>query len=585
MKNRRHLAFPCSLFIIHHSSFLYSSAVKSSRKTPQPKISESDLTRLRDDLVSRRIRSGIDWLANHRNFVAALDPSQKNAGALLGFLAQWVDIGFDQPGLVKELLSRFPQASRAALPLSDYLHVRMAEGLVAISEENFDDAIRHFETVLRFEHEIPDQELVAIANFWIGRCERRMGHYDSALKHTVTGRELALRLEYPKMAAVMQVLESWLIFQGGKPEEARRILRQAEAALAETDDCVTRGNIQSAYGRIARRQGRYDQALQHFENSIQEYKKRNPRHRHLARALANIAFVKRLIALRLGKKIDREVARGPRIAGRAAVPARFPQPPPKLPAKLRERAHLDRLRKEALAHLAQAEEIYARYDDHRGLGTVHVDRGLVYLDSGDLDAAAGEAAAAYRLGEDKKDFILKARARILQATVENAKFEEQIEENSGRSHRAQVAMDFAREAVELAQHTQNRRLLARAHITQGLVLANDFFADPHAAGESSDRAAALLKPEGQDYVWEDLQALRRKLLKASRVDSVLRQWSEGIVGDKTFQQITEEFAGIVIPKVWKREGRKVSRVAARLSISPKKVRRILDKSGLREGKK
>ena len=46
----------------------------------------------------------------------------------------------------------------------------------------------------------------------------------------------------------------------------------------------------------------------------------------------------------------------------------------------------------------------------------------------------------------------------------------------------------------------------------------------------------------------------------------------------------EEFAGIVIPKVWKREGRKVSRVATRLSISPKKVRRILSNAGLLEGK-
>ena len=59
---------------------------------------------------------------------------------------------------------------------------------------------------------------------------------------------------------------------------------------------------------------------------------------------------------------------------------------------------------EALAHLAQAEGLYARYDDHRGLGTVHVDRGLLYLDSGDLDAAAAEGATAFRLGEDKQDY-------------------------------------------------------------------------------------------------------------------------------------------------------------------------------------
>jgi tetratricopeptide (TPR) repeat protein len=381
-------------------------------------------------------------------------------------------------------------------------------------------------------------------------------------------------MEYPKMAAVMQVLESWLLFQAGKPQEARSILKEAEAVLLKTDDHVTRGNIQSAYGRIARRQGRYDQALQHFADSIEEYQQRNPQHRNLARALANMAFVKRLIAFRLAKKIDREAAR--RLKEGVPNPGRVGS------AKVRERSDVERLRAETLTHLSQAEQIYTRYDDHRGLGTVHVDRGLLRLDCGDLDGAANEAAAAYRLGEERKDYILEARARILQATVENAKFEEQIEDKSDLSRRAQLACDLAREAVTCAKHTQNRRLLARAYIVQGFVLANDFFGDPHAAGESCDRAAALLKPEGQDYVWEDLQTLRRKLLKAGAIDSVLRQWSQGIVGDKTFQQISEEFASMVIPRVWKREGRKISRVAARLSISPKKVRRVLSKAGIIE---
>ncbi len=540
-------------------------------KTQKPKIPERFVAQLRDDIVSRRIGNGIDCLKRHRPVLASLGPSQKNAAVLVGLLAQWVDIGYDRPQLVKELIARFPQACRSSLPLSDYLHLRMAEGFVAMSEEDCDNAIRHFETVMAFESDLQDKEMLSIANFWAARCQRTMGHYESAVKYVVKGKDLALNLQLPKMAAIGQVLESWLMFQEGKPEEARRILKEAETALMDTDDYVTRGNIQSAYGRIARRQGRYEQALQHFANSIEDYKKRNPQHRNLGRVLANMAFVKRLIAVRLAKKIDREVARRVKATGSALRPA--------APPKARERAHLEKLRAEALADLARAEEIYARYDDHRGLGTVHVDRGLLYLDSGDLDAAATEGAAAYRLGEDKKDVILEARARTLQSRVENSRFEEQVEEKAELTQRAQVALEFAREAVELAKHTQNRRLLARALVTQGFVLANDFFGDPHGAGECSDRAAALLKPEGLDYVWEDLQELRRKLLKTGSTDAVLRQWSQGIVGDKTFQQISEEFAGIVIPKVWKREGRKVSRVAARLSISPKKVRRILTHTG------
>jgi DNA-binding NtrC family response regulator len=46
--------------------------------------------------------------------------------------------------------------------------------------------------------------------------------------------------------------------------------------------------------------------------------------------------------------------------------------------------------------------------------------------------------------------------------------------------------------------------------------------------------------------------------------------------------MTEEFARIVIPKVWEREDRKVARVAKKLSISPKKVRRILHSAGVSE---
>jgi tetratricopeptide (TPR) repeat protein len=552
------------------------SATKKSVRAATPKISDKLLAQLRNDLVARKVGSGIGCLENHRGLIAALEPKQKNAAAFLGQLTQWVDMGYEQPHLLKDLLSRFPQSRRAALPVSDYLHLKMAEGLVATSEESFDNAICCFETVLAFEHEIQDRELVAIANFWIARCQRNMGRYDTALKYTVKAKELALDLNYPRMAATMQVLESWLMFQEGRHQEARQILKQAEEILLQTDDYLTRGNIQSAYGRIARRQGRYDQAIQHFADSIEEYRKRNPEHRHIARALANIAFVKRLIAVRLGRKIDREVIRRLKLAASLDSPRAAP-------AKLRERAHLERIRAEAFDRLAGAEKIYARYNDHRGLGTVHVDRGLLYLDSGDLDAAAGEGEAAYRLAEDKRDFILEARARILQSRVENARFEEQIEDKS-EGRRAQAALDLARDAVECAKHTQNRRLLARAYISQGFVLANDFFGDPQSAGESCDRAAALLKPEGHDYVWEDLQALRRKLLKAGSIDLLLRQWSQGIVGDKTFRQITEEFAGIVIPKVWKHEGRKVSRVAARLSISPKKVRRILSNAGLLEGK-
>jgi len=69
-------------------------------------------------------------------------------------------------------------------------------------------------------------------------------------------------------------------------------------------------------------------------------------------------------------------------------------------------------------------------------------------------------------------------------------------------------------------------------------------------------------------------------VKSQPVDDKLRAWSQGEVGNRTFQQLEEEFAEIVIPKIWEREGRKISRVAAKLSISPKKIRRALSRAGL-----
>ena len=126
------------------------------------------------------------------------------------------------------------------------------------------------------------------------------------------------------MAAIMQVLESWLAFQKGKLNEAVRLLQEAEAALSETDDFVTRGNIQSAYGRIARRQGRHEAALEYFERAIAEYQRRDPQHLHLARSLVNIAVVERLIALRQQQDIDRASAR--RRADSNETPASHPAP-------------------------------------------------------------------------------------------------------------------------------------------------------------------------------------------------------------------------------------------------------------------
>ncbi len=534
-------------------------------------ISDEFLAQLKEDLVRRRVGRGMARLEDQRHLLSSLDPEQKNAGRFAGCLAQWVDIGFQRPSLVNEVVSRFPKPARSRMALHDYVYLRLAEGMVALTGEATEEAIRHLDVVLSLGEEAGDQELLSVANFWRGRCLRMKGDYDQALADAVKGRELAAELGHEPMAAVMRVLESWLFFQKGNPKQAVAILQEAEAILRKTDDHLTLGNILSSYGRIARHQGRYQHAIEHFTAAIVEYKERDPQHRNVARSLSNMASVKRLLALQLGRKIDADVARRRKAVARGRSSTS--------PGKQQYRSRFEQLREEARAELAEAQAIYEQYRNHHGLGSVHLNYGYLHLDNGDLELADTDAKAAFRLGEEKRDYILMARARLLQCMSENARVEEEISETTEPGGHARLAQDCAKEAIELAKHTQNRRLLADAFIWQGLTYCNRFFDDIEAARTCYDQAMTYSKNPQPDDSQEDIHTLKARILRSGSVNPTLRAWSQGSVGDKTLQQITEEFAELIVPKVWEREGRKISRVAARLSMSPKKVRRILHHVG------
>ena len=536
-------------------------------------IPDTLLERLKQDIVCRRIGCGITCLQEHESLLASLDPTQTNACSLVGYVAQWVDIGFDRPARVRELLSRFPKTLRGNLPLNNYIYLRMAEGMLAMAEESSTDAVAHFDLVLALGQDLDDKEILAVASFWKARCLRKAGEYDDAFTHTVKARKLALELGHQKMAAVMAVLESWLFFQKGKSKNAGRLLREAQELLLETDDYVTLGNIQSSYGRMARREGRYYEAIDHFTRAIEEYCKRGSNHPHLARSLANMALVKRLASLQLGKKIDASVKRR-RKAGQRKQASRGRGP--------NYRATLEQLRQQAFAHLDQASAIYHYHGSYHGAGTVHLIYGYLYLDDGDFDHAEGEAGAAFQLAQEKADYIVMSRIRLLQCMVENAKLEEEIGERSDHEKHGSSALKFAHDAIEFAKQTQNRRLLANAYVWEGLSHSNAILDDPDAAQKSYNSALSLLKGEHGGQLWDDLQSLKTRIMRTGKIDVTLRAWSQGSVGEKSFQQILEEFSELIIPKIWESEGRKISRVATRLSISPKKVRRILNQVGARK---
>jgi tetratricopeptide (TPR) repeat protein len=526
---------------------------------------------LKQNLVMREVSNGIALLEAHEHLFASVDQAQHNAAALIGSVAQWVDIGYGEPGLIEQLLARIPKDKRGRLPVNDYLQLRMAEGLLALLRDHPDDALRQFDVVLSMQEEIEDKEMVAIAHFWNARCHRKKGEYDEALKRAGVGRELAQALGFPRMAAVMRVLESWLLFQKGQYREAARILDQAEAALRSSDDHITLGNIYSAHGRMVRRQGHYQEALKYFSRAIEHFQKRNPHHKNLARTLTNIAYVQRLVAVQMGKQIDAQRER-----------RQEPKSPAARGQKHSQLRQHEELRSSAFANLDLAEKIYRHHDHHHGIGSVLENRGLLFLDVGELDNAGAQAAQAYDLGKEVNDSILMARARLLQCEVENGKLEEEIEGSTDSWEHAQAARDFAREAVEAAKHTQNHRLLARAYIWRGLTSSHPAIHDIEDAKRCCELASSFMKTVDYDDLWEELQMLKQKVMPKGSIDPLLRAWSQGITGEETFQELTEQFAEIVIPKVWEKEDKKVSRVAKRLSVSPKKVRRILARAGKRK---
>ncbi len=530
-------------------------------------VSANLLTALGEHIQERRIEDGIALLEQARGEFAAVRPEDEQAGLAVGTLAQWVDVGFQDEGIFTALLARFDQSSRQKLSLAQYLHLKIAEALLAMRQEEHVTALRHLDAVLALSEETGDRKLALSATLLKARCLRKAGDYAAALDVTREGMRLAATLGLRRIKAVMQTLESWILFQNSELKEAVRILQEAETVLRDSDDFITLGNIQSTYGRIALREGRYDHAMRYFEASIGYFQRRPSLTGYLARSLTNIAQAKRFLALQLQRSMDARRERQRRTG--------LPEDKNGTPAKSAQLERMYELLRSAQADLSAADAIYRKTQNHHGAGNADVNLAQIHLDLGNLEKAEERANEAYELGATKADYLLMCRARIVQSAVANARYEEEIGEGEDPSRFAQLAHDCAKEAVHYGERTQSRRLLAQAHISHGLTLVNGFFHQSEAARTCCAKAESYLGNDRHDALWQEIEILRERILHGGVEDPNLRAWSQGAVGDKSLQEVVGQFEELLIRKVWEHEGRKVSRVAHRLAVSPKKVRRVL----------
>src|SRR4051794_29478691 len=198
-----------------------------------PPITASFLDQLRECLAERRIQQGLACLHRCEDRLTTANFKQADTARLIGHLAQWADIESATLGALRRILSSFGSEQRSALTFRDYLYLRMADGMLAMADEEIESALRHFNFVLDFPEEFSDPQSMSIVLFWKARCLRRRGEYEQALLFAHQGRDSALKLGLPRMAALSQVLESWLLFQKGKLKEAERISKEAESILRD----------------------------------------------------------------------------------------------------------------------------------------------------------------------------------------------------------------------------------------------------------------------------------------------------------------------------------------------------------------
>lgn len=526
----------------------------------ESEIQDSVVQEIEEAFVSRRIRYAGNILNEWLDVMPTLRLPQKNAAAMVDYFAwaMYLDPGFVP--VVETLICRFKEnIPRGSMPLLDLVHLNIAEGIVKLRLEQYSEAISHFEQAIYYADGSQHHNLMIVARYYLARGYLKSASYDKALTCVQSSREFAQQAGPIERVAMIESLEGLIRLLRGNTEKAERLFERAEAGLKgrEEDHLIEYGNLCLFRFRIARRRGDYIEAEKKLRQGITYYERHDPHHRNIARACTHLAVVYRLKA----KQLESE-KRSPEIVKK-----------------------IGQNQNEALEFLKKAEEIY-NMDPRRsqqGLSKVHITRASVLRDMWSLRDARQEVDEAFRLGQQKNDNLVMARARIVQCKIALQDGQYNLR-----------TLELVEEAVRYSKATEYPRLQARALICQGMARLRVLDDVLGAEKCRSDADSLLSGYNDRDYMRDELNELKEEIagfyspdtpvVTRSMSDLVKFMPSKAVIpgaraknGDPEakcdFEQIIDEIEEEILRHLLGLVGGRVARVAATWHVGAAKVLR------------
>jgi len=112
------------------------------------------LIAMMDCLRKRSIAEGIKLLNRAEAAWGALELEDRHGAEVLLMLAQWVDVGYRDPQLLRERLDRLTSAQREQMGVAAYVRVRMTEAFYALSTNDAEGTIRILGGLLQMAGEL-----------------------------------------------------------------------------------------------------------------------------------------------------------------------------------------------------------------------------------------------------------------------------------------------------------------------------------------------------------------------------------------------------------------------------------------------